>query len=174
MGPVFYFCSSRTCYHPLPHFCRSRTCYHPLPHFMAIPLALWLKMLLYFLQLQKLKETKYFYIFIYGLNGRDIAICLFYHRLPQNYCRKTTKWPYLSHFASKWKNKGTLFSSILKVVGNNVLSFFHFGLKQLRYRHLLGFFIICLNIIDEKQQNGHISVILPPNEKIKALYFLQC
>ena len=35
------------------------------------------------------------------------------------------------------------------------------------------FFIICLDLLMKIQKNGHISVILPPNEKIKALYFLQ-
>ena len=63
---------------------------------------------------------------------------------------KTTKWPYLGHFASKWKNKVTLYSSILKVAGNKVLSFFHFELKWLRYRNFLVFIIICFNINDEK------------------------
>ena len=63
---------------------------------------------------------------------------------------KTTKCPYLGHFASKWKNKGTLFSSTLKVKGNKVLLFFIFGLKRLRYHNFLVFIIICSNINDEK------------------------
>ena len=57
---------------------------------------------------------------------------------------------YFGHFASKWKNKGTLFSSMLKVDGNKVLLFFHFGLQSPRYRHLLVFIIICFNMNDEK------------------------
>ena len=52
---------------------------------------------------------------------------------------KITKWPYLGRFDSKWKNKGTLFSSTLKVEGNKVLLFFHFGLKSPRYEHFLVF-----------------------------------
>ena len=99
-----------------------------------------------------------------------LLFACFYHRLP---VEKTTKWPYFGHFASKWKNEGTLFPSTLKVKGNKVLLFFHFGLKRLRYRNLLVFFIICFNTLDEKKQNGHIWVILPQNEKIKALYILQ-
>ena len=60
---------------------------------------------------------------------------------------KITKWPYLGRFDSKWKNKGTLFSSTLKVEGNKVLLFFHFGLKSPRYEDFLVFLQII--IIDD-------------------------
>ena len=45
------------------------------------------------------------------------------------------------------KNNGTLFSSTLKVEGNKVLLFFHFGLKSPRYEHCLVF--LQINIIDD-------------------------
>ena len=48
---------------------------------------------------------------------------------------KTKKLPYFAHFSSKWKNKGTLFPSTLKVGEKKVVLFFHFELKWLSYGH---------------------------------------
>ena len=103
-----------------------------------------------------------------------MLIACFYHRLPQNDCWKNNNMAISRSFSFKMKKWRPLFPSTLKVNGNKVLLFFHFGLKRLRYRNLLVFFIICFNTLDEKKkQNGHIWVILPQNEKIKALYILQ-
>ena len=63
-----------------------------------------------------IKWSRYWYLLVF------IIVCL------KMIVEKTTKWPYLSHFASKWK-KGTLFSSTLKVKGIKILLFFISGLN---------------------------------------------
>ena len=62
-------------------------------------------------------------------------------------CNKTTTWLYLIYLTSNQENKGTLFSSTLKVEGNKVLLFFHFGLKLPRYKYFLVF--VQIIIIDD-------------------------
>ena len=61
--------------------------------------------------------------------------------------RKTSKWPYLNHMASKRKSESTFFSSTFKVEENKVPSFFRFVASGLRYCHLL-IFLVWLQIDD--------------------------
>ena len=51
--------------------------------------------------------------------------------------KKKEKWPYISSEASNLKNKGTLFSSTLKVEEKKVPLFFGFMAYGLRYRHFV-------------------------------------
>ena len=58
---------------------------------------------------------------------------------------KTRKWPYLTWFSSKLKNKTTLFSSTLKVREKKVVLVFHFEQKW----PSCGHFHISQNMISE-------------------------
>ena len=61
--------------------------------------------------------------------------------------RNTSKWPYLSHMASKKKSEGTFFSSTFKVEEKKVPLFFRFVVSGMRYRHFLIFWV-CVQIAD--------------------------
>ena len=61
------------------------------------------------------------------------------HMSSETKIQKSRKWPYLTHFSPKWKNKTTLFPSTLKVGEKKVVLFFHFKLKWPRYCQLFFF-----------------------------------
>ena len=61
------------------------------------------------------------------------------HLISETKNQKSRKWPYLTHFSPKWKNKTTLFPSTLKVGEKKVVLFFHFKLKWPRYCQLFFF-----------------------------------
>ena len=83
------------------------------------------------------------------------------------------KWSYLAQFSSKQKSKTTFFSSILKVGENKVCLFLHFELNWARYGPFLflRFGYEKLKVVEHK--NGHISLNLAQNKKIRPLSFLQ-
>ena len=99
---------------------------------------------------------------------------------------KSTKWPYLAHFSSKWKNKTTFFSSNFKVEEKKVVLFFHFELKRARYGHFLNFKIFVLKVkswetlkwpylthfsLKWKNKNTFLSSTLKFEEKKVVLFF---
>ena len=87
--------------------------------------------------------------------------------------RKTSKWPYLNHMASKRKSESTFFSSTFKVEENKVPSFFRFVASGLRYCHLL-IFLVWLQIDDiNKMTKWQYLSPQAKNKKNKGTLFLQ-
>ena len=77
------------------------------------------------------------------------------------------------YLTSKWKTKHTLFYETLKVEEEKVPLGFHLEAKWKSY----SYFVISMIWNDFAKfrfsQNGHNFFILPPNEKLKVLSFIQ-
>ena len=93
-----------------------------------------------FLQLLKLKEIKWSYFFYLEVKWQSYGhFYVSQHVTSETKNQKSRKWPYLTHFSPKWKNKTTLFPSTLKVGEKKVVLFFNFELKWARYGWLFVF-----------------------------------
>ena len=83
------------------------------------------------------------------------------------------RWPYLSPLAKKNKNKGTFFSSTLKVEGSKVPLSFWYLACGLRYGQIVILKFLLLDELSLKWQIGHISVSRSNINIIKLLCFLE-
>ena len=82
--------------------------------------------------------------------------------------KKMRKWRYLSPETTNLKNKGTFFSSTLKVEKNKVSSFFRFVVSGLRYGHFLIFLVrLQVSTIIEMTKWPYLSPEVP-NPKNKG------
>ena len=84
---------------------------------------------------------------------------------------KKRKWPYLTYFSSKRKNKTTLFSATFKAKQNKVVLVFQFELKWVRYSHIMFWNLCFCTSKALKRENGHILLILGQNEKNNTTLF---
>ena len=83
------------------------------------------------------------FLFLFRVKLSELGPFLkFWRFLANKKMLETKKWPYLLHFDSKCKNKGTLFPQALKSEGNKVPLFLHFELKWKRYGQFLVWSIL--------------------------------
>ena len=88
----------------------------------------------------KVEEKKVPLFFGFGSSGlRYSHFVIFMIALTQSQTKKMREWPYLSPETPNPKNKGTFFSSSLKVEEIEVPLFFRLGASGLRYGHFLIF-----------------------------------
>ena len=114
------------------------------------------------------------FIFLFRVKLSELGPFLeFWRFLASKEMFKTKNWPYLPHFDSKCKNKGTLSPQACKSEGNKVPSFLHFELRWKRYGQFLVWtnFWLAKNL--QKSKNGPNLLSLTQNKKIKILCFLQ-